>query len=28
MIQRRLEEKSSPVECQDELWPVTFCLVD
>jgi hypothetical protein len=28
MIQRRLEEKSSPVECEDELWPSTFCLVD
>jgi hypothetical protein len=28
MIQRRLEEKSSPVECEDELWPATFCLVD
>ena len=28
MIQRRLEEKSSPVECKDEIWPATFCLVD
>jgi hypothetical protein len=28
MIQRRLEEKSSPVECEDVLWPSTFCLVD
>ena len=28
MIQRRLEEKSSSVECEDELWPATFCLVD
>ena len=28
MIQRRLEEKSSPVECEDELWPSMFCLVD
>jgi hypothetical protein len=28
MIQRRIEEKSSPMECEDELWPATFCLVD
>ena len=28
MIQRRFEEKSSPVECEDELWPSMFCLVD
>jgi hypothetical protein len=28
MIQRRLEEKNSSVEYEDELWPATFCLVD
>ena len=28
MIQRRLEEKNSPVEYEDVLWPATFCLVD
>jgi hypothetical protein len=28
MIQRRLEEKNSPVEYEDVLWPSTFCLVD
>jgi hypothetical protein len=28
MIQKRLEEKSSPVEYEDVLWPATFCLVD
>jgi len=28
IIQRRLEEKSSPVECEDVLWPATFCLVN
>jgi hypothetical protein len=28
MIQRRLEEKSSHVECEEGLWPATFCLGD
>jgi hypothetical protein len=28
MIQRRLEEKNGPVECEEGLWPVTFCLGD
>ena len=28
MIQRRLEEKKSPTECEDVLWPSSFCLVD
>jgi hypothetical protein len=28
MIQRRLEEKNSPIECEDVLWPSTFCLAD
>ena len=28
MIQRRLEEKNSPMECEDVLWPSTFCLAD
>ena len=28
MIQRRLEEKNSPVEYEDVLWPSTFCLAD
>jgi hypothetical protein len=28
MIQMRLEEKNSPVEYEDVLWPSTFCLVD
>ena len=28
MIQRRLEEKNSPIECEDVLWPSMFCLVD
>jgi len=28
MIQRRLEEKNSPVECEEGLWPATFCLGD
>jgi len=28
MIQRRLEEKNSPVEYEDMLWPSTFCLLD
>jgi hypothetical protein len=27
IIQRRIEEKSSSVECEDVLWPATFCLV-
>ena len=27
MIQRRLEEKNSPGEYEDVLWPSTFCLV-
>jgi hypothetical protein len=26
MIQRRLEEKNSPAESEEGLWPVTFCL--
>ena len=26
MIQRRLEEKNSPVKCEEGLWPATFCL--
>ena len=28
MIQRRLEEKNSPMECEEVFWPSTFCLVD
>jgi ribose 1,5-bisphosphokinase PhnN len=28
MIQRRLEEKNSPIVCEDVLWPSMFCLVD
>jgi hypothetical protein len=28
MIQRRLEEKNSPVESEERLWPATFCLGD
>ena len=28
MIQSRLEEKNSSTECEDVLWPSTFCLVD
>jgi hypothetical protein len=28
MIQRRLEEKNSSVECKEGLWPATFCLGD
>ena len=28
MIQRRLEEKNSPVECEEGLWPATFSLWD
>ncbi|MFZ2471378.1 MAG: hypothetical protein WAW52_05475 [Methanothrix sp.] len=28
MIQRRLEEKNSPAECGEGLWPATFCLGD
>ena len=25
MIQRRLEEKNSPVDCEEGLWPAAFC---
>jgi hypothetical protein len=28
MIQRRLEEKNSPIVCEDVLWPSAFCLAD
>jgi hypothetical protein len=28
MIQRRLEEKNSPVESEEGRWPATFCLGD
>jgi hypothetical protein len=28
MIQRRLEEKNCPVECEEGLWPATFSLWD
>ena len=28
MIQTRLEEKNSPTESEDVLWPSMFCLVD
>ena len=28
MIQRRLEEKNRPVECEEGLWPATFCMGD
>ena len=28
MIQGRLEEKNSLVECEEGLWPATFCLED
>ena len=28
MIQERLEEKNSQMECEDVLWPSMFCLVD
>jgi hypothetical protein len=28
MIHSRLEEKNSPVKCEEGLWPATFCLGD